>query len=124
MQCLIRGKSRPCPGRTRYVSFVPVIHNQLKHISSGGYRSLTLPPVPPPKNLQVLTNADTPEQAETARKLGAQGIGLCRSEHMFFDPNRISAMRAMIVSEDKKERVQHLDTMKEFQRDDIEGMLK
>lgn len=74
--------------------------------------------------LQVLTNADTPEQAATARGLGAQGIGLCRTEHMFFDPKRITAMRAMIVAEDKPERLQHLSTLSEFQRSDIAAMLK
>ncbi|CAN0186676.1 unnamed protein product, partial [Hapterophycus canaliculatus] len=73
---------------------------------------------------QVLTNADTPEQAKTARSLGAQGIGLCRSEHMFFAPERISAMRAMIVSEEKKERLEHLETMGAFQRDDIAKILE
>ncbi|CAN0494628.1 unnamed protein product, partial [Laminaria digitata] len=72
----------------------------------------------------VYTNADTPEQAATARGLGAEGIGLCRSEHMFFDPERISAIRAMIVSEEKDERVKHLDTMAAFQREDITGILK
>lgn len=74
--------------------------------------------------VQVLTNADTPEQAATARGLGAQGIGLCRTEHMFFDPKRINSMRAMIVSEDKPERLQHLETLSEFQRSDISAMLK
>nr|AIT69956.1 pyruvate orthophosphate dikinase [Dictyopteris undulata] len=76
------------------------------------------------RELKVLTNADTPEQAATARSLGAQGIGLCRTEHMFFDPNRINAMRAMIVSEDKPERLEHLETLSEFQRSDIAAMLK
>lgn len=76
------------------------------------------------RTLKVLTNADTPEQAATARSLGAQGIGLCRSEHMFFDPERISAIRAMIVSEEKEERIRHLDTMAVFQREDIKGILK
>lgn len=75
-------------------------------------------------DVQVLTNADTPDQAANARKLGAQGIGLCRTEHMFFDPNRINAMRAMIVSENKEERLQHLKTLSGFQRADIADMLK
>lgn len=72
----------------------------------------------------MLTNADTPEQAATARGLGAQGIGLCRSEHMFFDPDRISAMRAMIVAEAKSERLEHLETLAVFQREDIAEILK
>ncbi|CAN0518873.1 unnamed protein product, partial [Ectocarpus sp. 12 AP-2014] len=76
------------------------------------------------RELKILTNADTPEQAATARGLGAQGIGLCRSEHMFFAPERISAMRAMIVSEKKKERLEHLETMAAFQSEDISSILK
>ncbi|CBN74442.1 Pyruvate, phosphate dikinase [Ectocarpus siliculosus] len=76
------------------------------------------------RELKILTNADTPEQAATARGLGAQGIGLCRSEHMFFAPERISAMRAMIVSERKKERLEHLETMAAFQSEDISSILK
>lgn len=73
---------------------------------------------------QVLANADTPEQAATARSLGAQGIGLCRSEHMFFAPERISAMRAMIVSSEKAERLEHLEKMAKFQAEDISAILK
>eukprot|EP00903_Cladosiphon_okamuranus_P013193 g12305.t1 len=76
------------------------------------------------RKLKVLTNADTPEQASTARSLGAQGIGLCRSEHMFFAPERISAMRAMIVSTEKAERLEHLATMAKFQAEDIAAILK
>nr|AIT69957.1 pyruvate orthophosphate dikinase [Sargassum horneri] len=76
------------------------------------------------RKLKVLTNADTPDQAAQARKLGAQGIGLCRSEHMFFEPERISSMRAMIVAEGKGERLQHLETLSLFQREDISGILK
>lgn len=71
-----------------------------------------------------MTNADTPEQAATARSLGAEGIGLCRSEHMFFQPERILAMRAMIVSSEKEERLHHLETMAKFQSEDIAAILK
>nr|AIT69948.1 pyruvate orthophosphate dikinase [Ishige okamurae] len=76
------------------------------------------------RKLKVLTNADTPDQATTARNLGSEGIGLCRTEHMFFDPERISVMRAMIVSEGREERIQHLNKMAEFQREDVAALLK
>eukprot|EP00752_Nemacystus_decipiens_P009745 g8703.t1 len=76
------------------------------------------------RKLKVLTNADTPEQAATARGLGAEGIGLCRSEHMFFEPERILAMRAMIVALEKGERLMHLDKMAKFQAEDIAAIFK
>jgi len=56
------------------------------------------------RRLGVRTNADRPEDAVQARKFGAEGIGLCRTEHMFFDPKRIMAMREMIVAETEKAR--------------------
>ena len=54
------------------------------------------------RKLAVRTNADTPADAKKARELGAEGIGLCRTEHMFFDPERIFAFREMIVSDTRK----------------------
>ncbi len=54
--------------------------------------------------MKVRTNAETPQDAETARKFGAEGIGLCRTEHMFFDPERISAVRQMILADDEAGR--------------------
>ena len=56
------------------------------------------------RTLKVRTNADTPNDAKRAEELGAQGIGLCRTEHMFFDPQRIGAFREMICSDTKEER--------------------
>ncbi len=56
------------------------------------------------RTLKVRTNADTPADAKRAREFGAQGIGLCRTEHMFFEGDRILAMRAMILADDEKER--------------------
>ena len=56
------------------------------------------------RTLKIRTNADTPEDAKRAREFGAQGIGLCRTEHMFFEGDRIKAMRAMILAKDEKER--------------------
>ena len=56
------------------------------------------------RSLQVRTNADTPKDAKQAVNFGAEGIGLCRTEHMFFDPDRIAAIREMIVSETLEQR--------------------
>ncbi|CAM9925877.1 unnamed protein product, partial [Phaeothamnion confervicola] len=76
------------------------------------------------RTLKVFANADTPENARDARRLGAEGIGLCRTEHMFFEAERISEMRAMILSETEVEKQQHLDRMFEFQRSDLREMLR
>ena len=56
------------------------------------------------RSMKVRTNADTPADAKRAREFGAQGIGLCRTEHMFFEGDRIKAMRAMILATTEKER--------------------
>jgi pyruvate,orthophosphate dikinase len=74
------------------------------------------------RTLKVRTNADTPEDAERAREFGAQGIGLCRTEHMFFEDGRIGAMREMIVAENREEREKALAKLLPFQRDDFEGI--
>ena len=71
------------------------------------------------RKLKVRANAETPEDAIKARELGAEGIGLCRTEHMFFASERIDHMRAMILSTDKKERKKHLATLQEFQHADM-----
>ncbi|MFT4853138.1 MAG: pyruvate,orthophosphate dikinase [Sulfitobacter sp.] len=71
------------------------------------------------RRLKVRANADTPEDAIRARELGAEGIGLCRTEHMFFDADRIDVMRAMILSESVEERRTHLDKLFEFQHADM-----
>ena len=71
------------------------------------------------RKLKVRANAETPEDAIKARELGAEGIGLCRTEHMFFAAERIDHMRAMILSTDKKERKKHLATLQEFQHADM-----
>jgi pyruvate,orthophosphate dikinase len=68
------------------------------------------------RTLGVRTNADTPEDAARAREFGAQGIGLCRTEHMFFDPERILAMREMILAEDTEAREAALRKLLPFQR--------
>lgn len=71
------------------------------------------------RSLGVRTNADTPEDARAAREFGAEGIGLCRTEHMFFAPERILAMRRMILSKDQKGRRSALDTILPMQRKDF-----
>jgi len=76
------------------------------------------------KTLQVRTNADSPADALVARKHGAVGIGLCRTEHMFFAPERINAMRRMILSESKNERKLALATLLPFQKEDFIGIFK
>ena len=76
------------------------------------------------RRLKVRANADTQEDAERARALGAEGIGLCRTEHMFFDSDRITEMRAMIMSESKQERQAHLDKMLRFQHEDMLAIYK
>jgi pyruvate, orthophosphate dikinase len=72
----------------------------------------------------VRANADTPEDAARARAFGAEGIGLCRTEHMFFAPERIRAMREMILAEDEAGRIAALDRLLPYQREDFAGILK
>ena len=76
------------------------------------------------KKLGVRTNADTPEDAKRAADLGAQGIGLCRTEHMFFGPGRIDKFREMICSETKEEREEALDKIEPMQQADFEGLME
>jgi len=74
------------------------------------------------RRLDVRTNADTPADAQRARDFGAQGIGLCRTEHMFFEGDRILAMREMILAENVKDRRQALRKLLPFQRRDFVGI--
>lgn len=74
------------------------------------------------RTMKVRTNADTPHDASQARKFGAEGIGLCRTEHMFFDSSRIAAMREMIVSKTEGQRRAALAKLLPMQRDDFEGI--
>ena len=71
------------------------------------------------KKLTVRANAETPTDAQTARDFGAEGIGLCRTEHMFFDPKRINHMREMILAKDEAGRRVALDKLLPFQREDF-----
>ena len=74
------------------------------------------------RRLKVRTNADTPYDAQKARELGAQGIGLTRTEHMFFNSDRIAAFREMICSDTKEERVAALAKLEPMQQSDFEGI--
>jgi pyruvate,orthophosphate dikinase len=76
------------------------------------------------RRLGVRTNADTPNDAKVAKEFGAKGIGLCRTEHMFFAPDRIKAMREMILSETLEGRQKALEKLLPFQREDFEGILE
>ena len=76
------------------------------------------------RQLKVRTNADNPHDAATAVSFGAEGIGLCRTEHMFFDENRIPAVREMIVSSDENSRRRALSKLLPMQRSDFKGIYK
>ena len=76
------------------------------------------------RKLGVRTNADTPHDAKKARELGAQGIGLCRTEHMFFDPERIEAFREMICSDTVEEREKALAKIEPYQQDDFKQLFE
>ncbi len=74
------------------------------------------------RKLKVRTNADTPKDAQKARELGAEGIGLCRTEHMFFEADRIAAFREMICSDTVEEREAALDKIEPMQQSDFEAL--
>jgi pyruvate,orthophosphate dikinase len=76
------------------------------------------------RKLKVRTNADTPHDSDVARRFGAEGIGLCRTEHMFFEGDRIVAVREMILADDEKGRKKALAKLKPIQRKDFEGIFK
>ena len=76
------------------------------------------------RTLKVRTNADTPADAKKARELGAEGIGLCRTEHMFFEEDRIAAFREMICADTVEEREAALDKILPYQQGDFEGLFE
>ncbi len=76
------------------------------------------------RRLKVRTNADTPSDAKKARELGAEGIGLCRTEHMFFEEDRIAAFREMICSDTVEEREAALEKILPYQQGDFEGLFE
>ncbi len=76
------------------------------------------------RRLKVRTNADTPADAKKARELGAEGIGLCRTEHMFFEEDRIAAFREMICADTVEEREAALEKILPYQQNDFEGLFE
>lgn len=76
------------------------------------------------RSLKIRTNADNPKDARQARLYGAEGIGLCRTEHMFFEKDRILAMRQMILAKTKEERIIALDKILPMQQEDFEGIFR
>jgi pyruvate,orthophosphate dikinase len=78
----------------------------------------------PFRKIEVRANADIPRDAKKAREFGAQGIGLCRTEHMFFAPDRIPHMRAMILADNENDRRKALKKLLPYQRKDFEGLFK
>ena len=97
-----------------FIGAVPMVEPQL----SGDFATL-MEWADKVRKLRVRTNAETPLDAETARKFGAEGIGLCRTEHMFFDPARIGAVRQMIMAETESGRRDALARLLPFQRQDF-----
>jgi pyruvate,orthophosphate dikinase len=78
----------------------------------------------PTRGLQVWANADYPADARRAREYGAQGIGLCRTEHMFFEQERLPIVQRMILADDPKERVKALNELLPYQRNDFDGLFE
>ncbi|HOJ64297.1 MAG TPA: PEP-utilizing enzyme [Spirochaetota bacterium] len=76
------------------------------------------------KNFRVYGNADTPKDAALVKKFGGEGIGLCRTEHMFFQPERINVFREMIMASNKEERVKSLKKLQKMQTEDFYGIFK
>ena len=76
------------------------------------------------RKLGIRANADTPADVARAREFGAEGVGLCRSEHMFFGPERIAAMRQMILSTNEEERACALHKLERFQEEDYRGIFE
>ncbi|MDP2974001.1 MAG: putative PEP-binding protein, partial [Candidatus Diapherotrites archaeon] len=76
------------------------------------------------RRLGIRANADTPKDAQVAKNFGAEGIGLCRTEHMFFEGDRIKAMREMIIAEDTEGRKRALAKLLPFQKEDFKGLFK
>jgi len=76
------------------------------------------------RKLKVRTNAETPNDTKTARDFGAEGIGLCRTEHMFFDEKRILSVRQMILSKTREDRSSALDKLLPYQKDDFKEIFK
>ena len=102
-----------------YVGKIPAVQATL-----SGYFTTVMKWADKYRKLGVRTNADTPHDAEVAVKFGAEGIGLTRTEHMFFESDRIIAFREMILAEDKEGREKALQKLRPIQRKDFEGIFR
>ena len=103
---------------------IQVMQGNMREIASERYNifSTILKWADSFRKLDIRTNADVPSDAATAIKFGAEGIGLCRTEHMFFAEDRIKIMQEMILSKSEKERIKHLDKLKAMQKEDFIGL--
>jgi len=102
-----------------YIGSIPTVEAEL----SGDFATIMLW-ADDNRTMKVRTNADSPADAETAVKFGAEGIGLCRTEHMFFGADRIFAMREMILAQDTAAREKALAKLLPMQRDDFAGIFR
>ncbi len=111
---------------TRPSEVLQVLSGELKPQDSKNYLQFTklMNWADKHRRLQVWTNADSPDQAEMAVQLGAEGIGLCRTEHMFFEGERIHYVRRMILSESKDEREKALAYLFPMQKEDFAGIFR
>ena len=117
-----------------FVGDLPTIPSEIVRVTSGAlpasrapmYQSFSsvLAWADDVRHLKVRANADTPKDARIARQFGAEGIGLCRTEHMFFEGDRITAMREMIVARDEAGRRRALAKLLPMQRSDFEGIFE
>ncbi len=106
------------------VGDVPTQEPDIAQLTRSGYFATVMKWADKYRTLKIRTNADTPADAQRARDFGAEGIGLCRTEHMFFEGERIQAMREMILAESKDARVAALAKLLPYQREDFEGIFK
>lgn len=118
---VILGKLKTVPSEV-----LQAIEGKLKAEESSIYRNYAemLSWADEVRKLGVRANADLPDQAKTALAFGAEGIGLCRTEHMFFEGERIDLVREMILAEDKEGREKALSRLFPFQRDDFKGLFR
>lgn len=101
-----------------YLGLIKTVNPDL----SSGYFGRLMSWVDKARTLKIRTNADTPRDAKQAKEFGAEGIGLCRTEHMFFDKDRIFSMRKMILADNAEERKAALKELEPMQQSDFEGL--
>jgi len=117
-----------------FLGDLPMVPSELMRVNSGALPASESPVyqaysrlmtwADAERRLKVRANADTPKDARVARSFGAEGIGLCRTEHMFFEGDRITAMREMIVARDEGGRRRALEKLLPMQRSDFEGIFE